>query len=82
MGKNKEEVLKQISDQIDNINDCLYTLVNRIEQLTEQVKKQQPIIINPSPVWPTNVPTEPYWNDPLMWTYTTTTETTKTGDAE
>lgn len=82
MGKNKEEVLKQMSDQIDNINDCLYTLINRIEQLTEQVKKQQPIIVNPSPVWPTNIPIEPYWNDPLIWTYTTTTETTKTGDAK
>ena len=71
--------LEDLSLQMRKINETIKKLG---EQLDEVKKNQQPIIINPSPVWPTNMPTEPYWKDPLMWTYTTTTETTKTGDAE
>ncbi len=93
MGKNKEELIKQTRELSKKINDMdirLYHLLGKIEKLTEQIKElkaQQPVIINPPPVWPTNDPSQPTQPYPWWWQYTptitsTTTETIKMGDAK
>ena len=77
--------LEDLSFQMRKYNETIKKLG---EQLDEVKKNQQPIIINPSPVWPTNdpaQPTQPYpwWQyTPTITCNTTTTETLKTGDAK
>lgn len=92
MGKSKEQLEKttksinEMAKEIQNLTMQMQLVGDALNELSRQIKTQQPIIINPSPVWPTNdpmQPTEPYpW-----WQYTptitsTTTEMLKTGDAE
>jgi len=93
MGKEKEK-LEKITSCIEHTNEQIARLLIQIKETNEAIKKlgeqldeikknqQQPIIINPSPVWPTN---NPQW-EPYRPTWTTTTaidnEIIKTGDAK
>lgn len=78
--------LEDLSLQMRKYNETIKKLG---EQLDEVKKNQQLIIINPSPVWPTNDPAQPTQPYPWWWQYTPTitcntitTETIKTGDAK
>ena len=96
MSKEKEK-LEKITSCVEHTNEQIAQLLIKIketneiikklgEQLNEVKKNQQPIIINSSPVWPTNDPMQP--TEPnRWWQYTptitsTTTETIKMGDAK
>lgn len=92
MSKEKEQLEKitksinEMSKQFNDITVCLHRLTGQIHELSEQIKDlkgKQPIIINPSPVWPTKIPTEPYapWWEYTPITSSTTTEIKNTGDA-
>ena len=76
--------LEDLSLQMRKINETIKKIG---EQLDEVKKNQQPIIINPSPVWPTNdpaQPTQPYplWMPYMPTTTSTTMEIKNTGDAK
>ena len=92
MSKEKEQLEKitksinEMSKQFNDITVCLHRLTGQIHELSEQIKDlkgKQPIIINPSPVFPMVTPNagEKDW-----WKYTptitsTTMEIKNTGDA-
>jgi hypothetical protein len=62
-------VLEDLSFQMRKFNETIKKLG---EQLDEVKKNQQPIIINPSPVPPTNDPTQITQPYPYWWQYTPT----------
>lgn len=62
-------VLEDLSFQIRKFNETIKKLG---EQLDEVKKNQQPIIINSSPVPPTNDPTQITQPYPYWWQYTPT----------
>ena len=95
MGKNKEQLEKttksinEMAKEIQNLTMQIQLIGDALNELSRQIKAQQPIVINPSPVWPTNDPSQPTQPHPWWWEYTPTitstttetitTDTTKTG---
>ena len=93
MGKSKEQLEKatksidEMTKEIQNLTIQIQLVRDALNELDKQIKMQQPIIINPSPVWPTNDPMQPTEPYPWWWQYiptitSTTTETLKTGDVK
>lgn len=89
MGKNKEQLEKttkfinEMAKEIQNLTIQIQLVRDALNELDKQIKMQQPIIINPSPLWPTN---NPQW-EPYTPTWITTTginnnATKITGDAK
>ena len=93
--RKKYEELERITHKVTHMSYALVEMslqiqeLNKtIEELTKQLKEleisQQPIIVNPSPVWPAKIPTEPYgpwWEYTPITTSSTTMEIKNTGDA-
>lgn len=87
MGKSKEQLEKttksinEMAKEIQNLTIQMQLVGDALNELSKQVKAQQPIIINPSPVWPTNNPEwEPY--TPVWSTTADGSLAKKAGDAE
>ena len=73
-----------MSKQFNDITVCLHRLTGQIHELSEQIKDlkgKQPIVINPSPVWPIVTPNTggQDWYTPIDTS--TTIEIKNTGDA-
>lgn len=82
MSKEKEQLekitksIKEMSKQFNDITICLHRLTGQIHELSEQIKdfkEKQPIVIDPSPVFPMVTPNtgEQDW-----WKYTPTITST------